>query len=85
MSTSTITVNGGAGNDIVDASALTTTHGIVFNGGGSDDTLISSNAGGNDTFNGGGGNDTIDYSHVTGNGVTVDLSGGTVAGPALTR
>ena len=76
LNVSTITVQGGAGGDTVDASLLESEHGIVFNGGGGDDTFISSNAGGNDTFNGGtdGPNgDTVDYSAVTGGGVTVDL------------
>ena len=44
LATSTITVEGGTGNDadIVDARGLTSTHGIVFNGGGGDDIFYSS-------------------------------------------
>ena len=73
LHTSTITVQGGTDNDTVDASGLTSTHGISFTGGGGNDTFVSSNAGGNDTFDGGADTDTIDFSHVTPNGVTVNL------------
>ena len=69
---STIKVNGGALNDTVNATGLTSAHGIVFNGGGGDDTFFVSGAGGNDTFDGGSGTNTIDYSDV-GFGVTVNL------------
>ena len=70
-------VLGGADNDVVDASALTSLHGIEFDGEEGDDTFMSSNAGGDDTFDGcdnGPNGDTVDYSAVTGNGVNVDLA-----------
>ena len=76
LSTSTITVNGGTGNDTVDASGLGSDHRIVFNGGDGNDTFKSSardNAV-TDEFHGGNNTDTVDYSAVTSGGVTVDLS-----------
>ena len=79
VSQNTITVEGGAGNDTLDASGLLSEHHVEFNGGGGDDTFKSSNAGGNDTFAGGDdiNGDTVDYSAVTGAGVTVNLGAGT--------
>ena len=68
-----ITANGGLagadGADIVDARTLSSTTGIVFNGGAGSDWFVSSNAGGTDTFNGGADGvtgDTVDYSAVSG-------------------
>ncbi len=81
VSTSTITVVGGTGNDTVDASTLTSVHGIDFTGAGGNDTFVSSNAGGNDRFDGGiGGTDTVRYDFVTTNGVIVDLQAQTATG-----
>ena len=67
LATSTITVEGGTGNDadIVDARGLISNHGIVFNAGGGDDVFYSSAVLGNDTFIGGDGIDTIDFSGAT--------------------
>lgn len=49
------TLTGGAGNNVLDASAFTRS--VTLNGSGGDDTLIG--GAGNDTLNGGGGNDRI--------------------------
>ena len=53
----TITVNGGIGNDTVDASGITSGHRVVFNGGNGNDTFTS--GGGDDIFNGGEGDDVF--------------------------
>jgi hypothetical protein len=55
-------VDGGTGNDTVDASAMDPAYkvGVVFNGGGGNDTFISGP--GDDTFISGGGNDTAVFS-----------------------
>ncbi|MGA1015918.1 MAG: calcium-binding protein, partial [Limisphaerales bacterium] len=57
-----VLMNGGAGNDTLDASA---TNGVAieFNGGSGDDTLIMGTGGG--SFIGGGGNDKLDGSRAT--------------------
>jgi len=55
LHTNTITVNGGIGNDTVDASGITSGHRVVFNGGDGDDLFYA--GAGNDEFNGGSGND----------------------------
>jgi Ca2+-binding RTX toxin-like protein len=87
LSVSTITVDGGAGNDTVNAASLSSNHRIVFNGSGGDDTFISGNGGGNDTFNGGanGANgDTVDYFNVTNPlGVNVNLATGVATGAGI--
>ena len=81
VSTSTITVTGGTDGDTVDASALTSAHRIVFNGGDGSDTFISSATSANDTFNGGAGTgDAVSYASVTVNGVTVNLTTGSATG-----
>src|SRR5262249_41906941 len=80
LAPNTITVNGGTGNDTVDATNLSSANNIVFNGGAGSDSFISSNAGGNDSFSGGADGlvgDIVDYSAVTGGGVNVDLGAGT--------
>ena len=87
LSPSTITVNGGIGGDTVNASGLSSAHAINFNGGGGDDTFVSSNAAADDTFTAGanGANgDTANYSAVA-SSITVDLSdtiGSNVSGGA---
>jgi len=53
----TITVNGGTGNDTVDASGSTSGHRVVFNGGEGNDTFTS--GGGDDEFYGGEGDDVF--------------------------
>uniref|UniRef100_UPI0030ED06CF calcium-binding protein n=1 Tax=uncultured Hoeflea sp. TaxID=538666 RepID=UPI0030ED06CF len=53
----TITVNGGTGNDTVDASGITSGHRVVFDGGDGSDTFTS--GGGDDIFNGGEGDDVF--------------------------
>ena len=56
----TVTFNGGAGNDTLDASNVTGTSTVALNGDGDNDTLIGSTAAGvNNTFDGGAGDDTI--------------------------
>ncbi|WP_417417011.1 VCBS domain-containing protein [Hoeflea sp.] len=60
---STITINGGADADVVDASGISSGHRVVFNGGAGDDTFIAGS--GNDTFDGGTGNDRIELSGDT--------------------
>uniref|UniRef100_UPI002608F272 beta strand repeat-containing protein n=1 Tax=uncultured Roseibium sp. TaxID=1936171 RepID=UPI002608F272 len=60
LATSTITVEGGDGNDTVDASGVTSGHRVVFNGSDGDDIFIS--GAGDDFFEGGEGNDRIELS-----------------------
>jgi Ca2+-binding RTX toxin-like protein/chemotaxis receptor (MCP) glutamine deamidase CheD len=62
LNVNTITVNGGTGDDTVDASGITSGHRVVFNGGDGNDTFTS--GGGDDIFNGGVGDDVF----VTGDG-----------------
>ncbi|MCO6407390.1 beta strand repeat-containing protein, partial [Hoeflea alexandrii] len=62
LNVNTITVNGGVGNDTVDASGITSGHRVVFNGGDGNDTFTS--GGGDDEFSGGAGDDVF----VTGDG-----------------
>ncbi|MDF1607565.1 type I secretion C-terminal target domain-containing protein, partial [Hoeflea sp. YIM 152468] len=57
LHTNTITINGGVGNDTVDASGITSGHRVVFNGGDGNDTFTS--GGGDDIFNGGEGDDVL--------------------------
>ena len=57
LDTSTITVHGGAGNDDVDASGITSSHGIVAYGAGGDDSLTG--GAGDDELHGGADNDTL--------------------------
>jgi Ca2+-binding RTX toxin-like protein len=52
-----LTVNGGAGNDKIDASALTTSLGLIVDGGDGDDIVIAGQ--GSDIANGGNGNDLV--------------------------
>jgi T1SS-143 domain-containing protein len=53
VATNTVTINGGTGNDTVNAGGITGTPvDVVFNGGGGNDTFISGH--GNDTFTGSG-------------------------------
>ena len=52
-----LTVNGGAGNDKIDASALTTSLGLIVDGGDGDDIVVGSQ--GSDIANGGSGNDLV--------------------------
>jgi VCBS repeat-containing protein len=85
VSTSTITVIGGTGNDTVDASGMLNTVdtgpgdvsrvGIDFTGGAGNDTFISNSIGTNDRFDGGTNTsgDTVNYSNITGGGVSVHL------------
>ncbi|MEM5491500.1 right-handed parallel beta-helix repeat-containing protein [Hoeflea sp. AS16] len=60
---STITINGGADADVVDASGISSGHRVVFNGGDGDDVFYAGS--GNDTFNGGTGNDRVELSGDT--------------------
>ncbi|MEA2879412.1 MAG: large repetitive protein [Hyphomicrobiales bacterium] len=85
VSTSTITVVGGTGNDTVDASGMlnavdtgpldASRVGVDFTGGAGNDTFISNSIGSSDRFDGGTNTtgDTVDYSAVTGGGVSVHL------------
>ena len=57
VNVSTFTVEGGDGNDEVDASDITSGHRVVFNGNGGDDIFHS--GAGNDEFDGGEGTDTL--------------------------
>jgi Ca2+-binding RTX toxin-like protein len=52
-----LTVNGGAGNDMLDASALATTLGLIVNGGDGDDIVTGGQ--GADIVDGGNGNDLV--------------------------
>ena len=78
LATSTITIDGGSDDaiDIVDASGLTSAHGVTFNGGGGDDYLFVGAGAGTMTYAGGTGTDTIDFSFICGcsGGVEVDLA-----------
>ncbi|MDF1606549.1 VCBS domain-containing protein, partial [Hoeflea sp. YIM 152468] len=82
VATSTITIEGGAGNDTVNASAMTgidpkSKVGIAFNGNDGDDTFISGV--GNDRFVGGGGNDTyLNSGASTGFAISIDSATGEV-------
>jgi len=83
VNTSTITVTGAGGNETVDASGMTgagpgSPVGIVFTGGGGDDTFISGI--GNDTFHGGTGSDTAVYQAAYSGNVTWDGTTATVTG-----
>ena len=80
LSTSTITIDGGAGNDTVDASEITSGHRVVFNGGAGDDTFRS--GAGDDVFNGGEGSDVyelpgnaVDYTVTYNQDGTITVSG----------
>jgi hypothetical protein len=84
LSTSTITINGGAGDDNVWAGEIDAAHpvGVVFNGGGGDDGFES--GAGNDTFDGGAdgtGGDTVSY-FKSAEGMTIVLENGTANGTA---
>ncbi|AKH99519.1 type I secretion C-terminal target domain [Hoeflea sp. IMCC20628] len=75
----TITVNGGSGNNEVDASGISSGHRVVFNGNGGNDTFTS--GAGNDSFDGGADNDTFVYGGnfadvtVSGSGASLTVSG----------
>jgi len=85
VATSTITVVGGTGNDMVDASGMlnavdtgpgdASRVGIDFTGAAGNDTFISNSIGTADRFDGGTNTtgDTADYSYITGGGVSVHL------------
>ncbi|MEA2874670.1 MAG: hypothetical protein QOH67_4998, partial [Hyphomicrobiales bacterium] len=85
VSTSTITVVGGTGNDTVDASGMlnavdtgpgdVSRVGVDFTGGAGNDTFISNSIGSNDRFDGGTNTtgDTVNYGSLTGGGVSVHL------------
>jgi hypothetical protein len=60
--TTPVTVDGGAGNDVLDASGVSAL-GVVLRGGEGDDTLIA--GGGIDTLDGGPGNDTAVLKGIT--------------------
>ncbi len=68
-----ITVNAGAGNDVV----ISQSSSVSVQGGDGDDRFVSGLAG--DAFDGGAGNDTVDYAGY-GSGVAVDLRTGSGAG-----
>lgn len=71
-------INGGVGNDVVDASGLTSATGLTLALGDGDDTVKMGR--GNDTLGGGAGDrDLIDLSHITTNTV-VNLTSGTASG-----
>ena len=81
---STITVEGGSGNDEVDASGITSGHRVVFNGNDGDDTFTS--GAGDDVFDGGegldtfivsGNQDTYAITYNTDGTVTIDGADGT--------
>jgi T1SS-143 domain-containing protein len=59
LAMATITVQGGAGADIVNAGDLISPHQVVFTGGGGDDIFTSGD--GDDNFNGGQNTDTLIY------------------------
>ena len=80
----TITINGGVGNDTVNAGGLTSAHDIVFYGNGGDDTFTS--GAGDDTFVGGTGTDKVvftaafDPADLSFSGNTLTYGGDTVSG-----
>jgi Ca2+-binding RTX toxin-like protein len=83
LDTSTIAVQGGTGDDTVDASGITSGHRVVFNGGDGNDTFTS--GGGDDEFDGGADVDTLTYGgnfadatiSVSGTSLTVSGAHGT--------
>ncbi|MBU2527637.1 MAG: type I secretion C-terminal target domain-containing protein, partial [Bacteroidetes bacterium] len=75
LNVNTITVNGGVGNDTVDASGITSGHRVVFKGGDGNDSFTS--GGGDDIFNGGEGSDTANYAAgLTATDITDNGAGG---------
>ncbi|MCZ4289288.1 Ig-like domain-containing protein [Hoeflea alexandrii] len=74
LETSTITVEGGTGNDTVNAAGITSGHSVVFNGGEGNDTFTS--GAGDDEFNGGADVDTANFaSALTATDFSTDGSG----------
>ncbi len=71
------TITGGNGDDLVDASALTSATGLTVNLGDGNDTIKVGL--GSDGLDGGAGTDTLDFAHATG-GVFVNLATGNVSG-----
>ncbi|RYE88016.1 MAG: hypothetical protein EOP19_02640, partial [Hyphomicrobiales bacterium] len=74
VSANTITVNGGGGDDTIDASALGNVH-VVVNGGDGDDIITSGQTDG-DELNGDNGNDTIVISNAAHYGDGEKIDGG---------
>ena len=78
LSTSTITVEGGAGGDTVDAAAIDPGKlvGVVFNGDGGNDSFATGD--GNDIFDGGNDIDTVSFASAD-EGISVTLDGANAA------